>query len=38
MLGKTIVRLLAAMTLLTPVVVLVGTIGTVAGTPGISWT
>jgi hypothetical protein len=35
MLGKTIVRLLAAMTLLTPVVVLVGT---VAGTPGISWT
>ncbi|ETK31986.1 hypothetical protein MPTA5024_32020 [Microbispora sp. ATCC PTA-5024] len=35
MLGKTVVRLLVALTLLTPVIALGGVL---AGTPGISWT
>jgi hypothetical protein len=35
MLGKTIVRLMVALTLLTPVVALAGA---VAGSQGISWT
>ncbi|MEZ0074482.1 hypothetical protein ABH927_003842 [Planotetraspora sp. GP83] len=35
MLGKSIVRLLAALALLTPVIILAGV---VTGSPGISWT
>ncbi len=35
MFGKTVVRLIVALALLTPVVALVGL---AAGTPGISWT
>ncbi|MBB2746862.1 hypothetical protein SAMN05421833_13944 [Microbispora rosea] len=35
MLGKTVVRLIVALALLTPVVALAGL---AAGTPGISWT